>query len=121
MKSVKITSRHKTILEAVQASNFDLSYNESLAMRDLNNPRLQQGVRDVFVGEDGEIYYTYKFDILLFHKYSPFSSCITSGDFEIVNIIDDSINFTGVTIPNNRDCRKMIAKMQETAPHLAVS
>jgi len=105
MKTKTVTA-FASVSEAVKHAGMDLSYNKSLALRDLNE--LDQEVEVTYATEQGEVYYEYQCDIKLLNKYSPFSGCISNQGFELVYVKDDTIHFTENYVPKTDKGRKAI-------------
>ena len=107
MKTKSVT-KFNSVSEAVSHAKIDLSYNKSLALRDIHE--LDQEVFVAYATEDGEVFYEYDCDIKLLNKYSPFSGCINNHDFELVYVKDDVIHFTENYLPKTTESRLAIRK-----------
>jgi len=107
--TIKIKETHETLREAVESAKVDLSYNEPLAKRSIRET--DEGVEKAFVTESGDVYYIYKCDIRILHKYVPHSHCIDSYDFRLVTIVENDINYHDVFWPKSFSSRKEISRL----------
>lgn len=107
--TIKIKETYKTLSEAVEAAKIDLSYNEFYAKSDIRTT--DPDVEKAFVTEDGDVYYIYKCDIRILHKYVPHHSCINNTDFRLVTIVRDTIEYHDIFWLKNFKSRKEIRSL----------
>lgn len=110
MKAINIISHHATLAAAVEASGRDLSYNEPLARRDIRD--IDQKCKQAILTEGGDVYFVYEGDINVLNKYSPWVSCIHSGDMSIAFIIEDTLHMSDPMIPKTPAGRKWFRNEQ---------
>lgn len=99
MKSIKIKSTHKSLLDAVTEAGIDLEYNRESALKKIDNIQNSYGrggrLLGVFVTEEkneyneNDVYYLYECDILLLNKFEPFISSLNSTRFREVTLQGD--------------------------------
>lgn len=92
-ETIKITSHFSTLAEAVKASGIDLSYNEREAQRSIRDT--DRNVERAFITENGDVYFVFKADIKLLHKFTPFVSVLSDSDFRIAFIEGDYLSLGG--------------------------
>jgi hypothetical protein len=105
-KSIKIISAHKSLSEAVAAIGMDLSYNETLANRNIRDIE-KSGGGQAFVTKDG-VFYFYNCDIALLNKFEPFFGCLSNSPFEVVQVEGEEIVFSGLFMEKSNESRKAI-------------
>jgi len=107
--TIEIKETYKTLSEAVESANIDLSYNEYTAKRDIEET--EPNVEKAFVTKDGDVYYIYECDIRILHKYVPHSSCINNDDLRLVTVADNKIDYHDIFWPKNFKSRKEIRSL----------
>lgn len=100
---IKITSRHATLAEAVNASGMDLSYNEGEAWKKIKHSE-KNGAGEAFVTPEG-VFYKYECDISLLNKFEPFFGCISNSPFHSVFILDNSIMISNLAFSKSKATR----------------
>lgn len=124
MKSIKIISSHKTLAEAVAASNIDLSYNESSARESIKltdcGYNRDRGTTEAFVCDDGKIRFVYQADIAVLNEFSPFCGCLNDSHFQMVMKTKDELIWTDATIPKTLEGRKAVRNIQSQSYGSAV-
>lgn len=108
MKTLKITKHFQTLAAAVAEAKPDLSYNEQEAKRkiaDLDTERGRGSVERAFITEDNEVWYVYKCDIRILHKFEPFFGMITSSPFNVALVVEDLLTITDITVPKTNEGR----------------
>lgn len=117
MKTIKITARFATVLEALEASNIDISYNPQLARIEAarleSNNRHFQGVNEAFLCDDGEIRFVVRCNdgLNILNKFDPFISCLDDSPFTLAVITETEIQVhTSLTFP--KSARKALAKLE---------
>jgi len=106
--TTKRITKFNSLAEAVKHAKLDLSYNQFIADQEIKSLE-DDGVTEVYVTEDNEVYYIYQCDIRILHKFDPFSHCISNAPFQYVYTIGDELTFTDTFIQNNAQNRKTIA------------
>lgn len=95
---MKINSKFTSLSAAVSASSVDLSYNESVAKREIAES--DRNCREAFLMEDGSVYWVYeggKYGRLL-HKFTPFFGCISSAPLRPAIVDGDTIKFIDLPV-----------------------
>lgn len=113
---INIASRHNTVRAAVDAvlavKPSWLDYNVQSAnqtIKDMDRAGHHGSVEEVFVTDKNEVYYVFKCDIRIFHKFEPFISVMDNAPFLPVQIVDDTITIhTALTLPRDKSTRKVI-------------
>lgn len=99
MKTIKITATFPTVLEALEASGIDISYNPESARqkaKDLERSnRHFEAVNEAFLCEDGEIRFVVKCadGLNVLNTFDPFISCLDDSPFVLALIKDGGIEF----------------------------
>lgn len=117
VKFLKIVSRHASVLEALEASGMDISYNPESARQDAArlecNNRHFEGVKEAWICEDGSIRYPLKCNdgLRLINTFEPFMSCLDDSPFTacVVNETEIQIH-TALTFPKSQ--RKALAALE---------
>ena len=109
MTTIKFTSRHSSIADAVTAAKLDLSYNAGLAKEKIAD--LDRNVRQAFVTEDGKVMFVYNCDLPIIQTFSPFHSCIDNRPFSLAFLDKLTLNVTDPIIEKSKAGRKLIADM----------
>lgn len=97
MKTIKIQAQFPTVLDALNASGIDISYNPGAAKSkaaDISRPnRHFKQIGNAMLAETGDIYFTVKcFDgLVIVNKFDPFISCLDDSDFTLANVTDTEI------------------------------
>ena len=121
MTQLKIRSTHRTLEEAVNAANVDISYNPSVAKQGIKDAdtgfKRCPGTQKAFVMEDGSVFSIFKAEdgVNVLNKFEPFISVLSGGFFKVAVQNDpDTITITDATLPKNKAGRKAFADF----PHL---
>ncbi len=112
---MKISAHFKTLAEAVAASKLDLSYNEAHAESRIKQLDSKFGgyaaeVEEAFLLENGEVWFIYKSDIRILHKFEPFCSILDDSSFNIVLIEEEEFKILDSGIRRDKESRRLIAK-----------
>lgn len=122
VRSVKFISKFNSLVDALKASEIDISYNPDSAMRkaiyfDINFKPIAS-----FIAEDGEIYSHYRTrdGLCILGKFSPFSSCLDDNNFKLAELLDDDAGFVvfSAEIPKSR--RNVLTRLQATYSKIVV-
>ena len=121
MTHLKIRSTHRTLEEAVNAANVDISYNPAVAKQRIKDAdtgfKRCPGTQKAFVMEDGSVFFVFKTEdgVNVLNKFEPFISVLFAGSFRVAIQSDpDTITITDATLPKNKAGRKAFADF----PHL---
>jgi hypothetical protein len=116
MKTIKITARFATVLEALEASNIDISYNAASARqkaKDCNRPNRYFEPGEAFLCDDGTVRQIITcFDGLkVLNTFDPFISVMSDSPFTLAVITETEIQVhTSLTFP--KSARKALAKLE---------
>jgi hypothetical protein len=108
MKTIKITARFATVLQALEASAIDISYNPAEARRkaaDLTRPnRHFNPPAEAYLCEDGEIRFVIECadGLKVLNTFDPFISCLDDSPFTLALIKAEEIEIhTNLKFPKN--------------------
>lgn len=114
--SIKITHVFATLLEAVEISGIDISYNPAAAIqeaKDTDRPNRYFEVEQVFLCDDGEIRFVTKCHdgLKVLNTFDPFISVLSDQPFTLVTIEGDEIRVhSGLTFDKKH--RAALAKLE---------
>lgn len=116
IRSIKITHTFATVLEALEVSGMDISYNPEAARRkakDLNCPNRYFEVGEVFLCDDGEIRFVTKCHdgLVILNTFDPFVSILSNAPFTLTTVVGDEIKIhTGLNFDKKH--RAILAKLE---------
>lgn len=117
MKALNIISHHQSLASAVAAVNPDFSYNPEVAKNRIME--IDRNCTRAFVATDGEIYYVFSCDIEILHKFEPFISCLSDGNFSVAFIVGDLLSISEPKIPNTKEGRNWFKKANKISGAIA--
>ena len=117
MKPIKITARFATVLEALEASKIDISYNPASARqsaKDLERDnRFFNAPKEALLCEDGAIRFVIECadGLKVLNTFDPFISVMSDAPFTLAVVTETEIQVhTTLTFP--KSARKALAKLE---------